>query len=123
MPRNFTPAEVYGLDKELVRMLDDARDLAKTPFVISSGLRKGDPLSHGLEPAKGVDLKCSRRASVKRMKMYDALRAVGFVRIGVYDGHLHADIAKKIESVTIPGSSRKKWKRFPQNVMWWGKSK
>jgi hypothetical protein len=107
MPRNFTTSEVYGLDHRLVNMLDDARDIAKTPFVISSGYRRGDPKAHGKR--KAVDLKCPKRASVKRQRMYDALRAVGFNRIGIYDKHLHADIATKAEG-------------FPQNVTWWGTS-
>lgn len=106
MPRNFTPAEVYGLDHKLVNMLDDARDIAKTPFVITSGYRKGDPKAHGLR--KAVDLRCRLHSSKKRQKMYDALREVGFTRIGIYDKHLHADIAKG--------------KKFPQDVTWWGKS-
>lgn len=109
MARNFSPTEVYGLDPKLVRMLDDARDIAKTPFVITSGYRAGDDKAHGLR--KAVDLRCPLRASVKRQKMYDALRAVGFTRIGIYDKHLHADIATKADDP-----------KYAQNVTWWGKS-
>ncbi len=109
MPRNFTATEVYGLDKKLVLMLDDARDLAKTSFVITSGYRNGDPKAHGL--GKAVDLRC--KTSNKRMRMVKALLEVGFKRIGVYNSHLHADIAKALEGE----------KRYPQRVMWWGKSK
>ncbi len=111
MPRNFTAAEVYGLKPKLILMLDDARDLAKTSFVISKngGFRSGDPKAHGL--GKAVDLKCS--TSNKRRRMVKALLEVGFKRIGVYDRHIHADIARALEGE----------KRYPQNVMWWGKSK
>lgn len=110
MPRNFRIDEVRGLDPELVRMLDDARDIAKTSFVISKngGFRPGDTKAHGL--AKAADLKCS--TSNKRQRMYDALRAVGFKRIGIYDKHLHADIATKADDP-----------KYDQNVTWWGKSK
>lgn len=106
MTRNFTTTEVYGLDHKLVRMLDDARDLAKTPFVITSGFRKGDTKAHGLR--KAVDLRCRLHSSKKRQKMIDALREVGFCRMGIYDKHIHVDIAT--------GS------KFPQDVTWWGKS-
>ena len=44
--------------------------------------------------------------------MYDALRAVGFDRIGIYDKHLHADIAMKADDP-----------KYDQNVTWLGKSK
>ena len=108
MPRNFTTKEVYGLKPKLVTMLDDARDLAKTSFVITSGFRSGDKKAHGL--GKAVDLRC--RTSNKRQRMYDALRAVGFKRIGVYDKHLHADIATKADAP-----------KYDQNVTWVGKSK
>ena len=108
MPRNFTATEVYGLKPKLVSMLDDARDLAKTSFVITSGFRSGDTKAHGL--GKAVDLRC--RTSNKRMRMVKALLEVGFKRIGVYDKHLHADIATKADAP-----------KYDQNVMWWNKSK
>ncbi len=107
MAKWFSERETRGLDPELVRMLDHARGLSGVPFAISSGYRKGDPLAHGLVPGKGVDIKCAR--SRRRQLIYDALRAAGFTRIGVYDRHLHADIAKG--------------RKFPQNVTWTGKSK
>ena len=103
----FSARETRGLDPELVRMLDQARGLSGVPFHISSGYRKGDPLSHGEVPGKGVDIKCA--TSRRRQLIYDALRAVGFTRIGVYDRHLHGDIAKG--------------RKYPQNVTWVGKSK
>ena len=108
MARYFSPSEIRGLDPELVAMLDEAREIARVPFVITSGYRKGDRKAHGKR--KAVDLGCSLRASVKRMKMVNALMAVGFVRIGIYNKHVHADVATKAEG-------------FPQRVLWWGTSK
>lgn len=105
----FTPKEVRGLHPELVTLLDTARGLAKTPFVITDGLRK-KKAGYGVSNSahhKGlaVDLRC--RSSRPRFLMLKALIAVGFRRIGIYDRHIHVDISKSKD----------------RDVAWWAKSK
>lgn len=93
----FTDEEVKGLDLELCAMLDRARGLAGCPFVITSGLRtsdKNDTLVNSVKDSShitgnGVDLACDD--SELRFKMLRGLILAGFVRIGVYSKHLHAD--------------------------------
>lgn len=102
MAKYFKPAEVVGLQEELVKRLDWAREKAGVPFVLTSGYREGDPRAHGRGWA--VDIRC--RHSRTRYRMVAALIEVGFRRIGVYDRHIHADLDETL----------------PDLVMWWGKS-
>jgi hypothetical protein len=103
----FKEDEIVGLKPELVKMLDEARDIAGIPFVITSGLRTSeknesvggvDNSSH--TKGLGVDLRCNNSAN--RYTMVRSLMAVGFNRIGVYKAHIHADCDKTL----------------PQNVIW-----
>jgi len=103
----FKESEVVGLQIKLVQKLDQAREVAGVPFIITSGLRspsgsvavggsKGDAHTRGL----AVDLRC--RDSQTRFKIIGALFACGFNRIGDEVDHIHADIDKLL----------------PQNVLW-----
>jgi hypothetical protein len=112
MATYFSDEEVAGLVDELVSRLDVARGLAGVPFIITSGLRTPghnhdvDGVPDGShETGEGVDVACS--SSGVRHKMLPALYIAGFKRIGIYDRHLHVDVAE----------------RLPQNKTWWGKSK
>ena len=77
-------------------MLEQARKMAKLPFVISSGYRcenhpesiKNPTSSH----VKGlaVDRKCNDSKS--RAIILDALGFVGFKRFGLHKSFIHADI-------------------------------
>ncbi len=105
----FTEKEISGLDPQLVEMLEQARENAGVPFIITEGLiEKDHPGSHVNNTAhsrgKAVDLACYE--SGPRFNMINALLSAGFKRIGVYDRHIHADNDSTL----------------PQNVMWWGKS-
>ena len=83
-------------DEALVMMLDDARLYAGRPFFITSGIRSpkvnsevgGSPKSAHLT-GHAVDIRCT--SDNYRWHMVDALTAVGFRRIGVYDHHIHVD--------------------------------
>lgn len=93
----FKDAEVKGLHHQLVAMLDDARAIAGIPFVITSGYRSpsrngnaGGVKNSAHESGKAVDLRAPN--SKIRKKIVDALREVGFVRIGTYSAHVHCDI-------------------------------
>jgi hypothetical protein len=111
MPRYFTDQEVAGLQDELIEKLDRARGYARVPFIITSGYRPPDinAAVGGVEDSEhetgeGVDLACAD--SRTRHRMLPALYLAGFVRIGVYDRHIHAGISKT----------------KPQKVTWWGTS-
>ena len=103
----FKENEIVGLKPELVKMLDEARDIAGIPFVITSGLRSSEKNEDvgGVDNSAhtkglGVDLRCNNSAN--RHTMLRSLFAVGFNRIGVYKTHIHADCDKTL----------------PQNVVW-----
>lgn len=109
MPRYFSEREVAGLDQTLVNMLDIARGLAKTPFVITSGFRtpEQNKAIGGAENSShlrglGVDLACLD--DKKRWKMICGLISAGFSRIGLYKRHIHTDLDENL----------------PKNVIWVG---
>lgn len=88
------------MNPALIRKLEIARCNARVPFVISSSYRLGDLLSHG--DGDAVDIVCEN--SDERMRIVSSLLFAGFVRIGVYPRHVHADVSV----------------RLPQNVFWIG---
>ena len=83
-------------DKDFLRALDSARELAGIPFRINSAYRSKD-----YELAKGrtgtsshtkglaVDIACSD--SRKRYLIVNSLIAVGFMRIGINKTYIHVD--------------------------------
>jgi uncharacterized protein YcbK (DUF882 family) len=107
----FSDSEVEGLNHEFVQRLEDARELAGVPFVITSGLRllEANESASGVQDSAhlsgmAVDLKCS--TSSERFKMLKALLMVGINRLGVYDRHIHADVdSTKDQSVIWVGLS------------------
>lgn len=95
--RNFTEKEVRGLVINFVMLLDDARDLAGVPFIITSGYRTAQQDAElGAQPngahTKGlaVDLRC--RDSRTRYLIINALLKTGFRRIGDEKDHIHVDM-------------------------------
>lgn len=107
----FVPEEFgedwWAMDIEFMYMLDDARAAAGIPFAINSEFRRGDKRSHGRGRAADIDIDGGGR---QRWIIVTALMAVGFNRIGIYDGHIHADNMTNAEG-------------FPEEVLWPGKSK
>lgn len=89
--------------KVALDMLQSARTIAGIPFVITSGVRPGDPRGHG--EGYGFDIRAhSGRA---RYKIVFALWVAGFTRIGVYDRHIHADCDPDLPTEVLwPGKSR-----------------
>lgn len=83
------------INSKLIRMLDNAREIAGVPFVINSGYRdinhpesiKNPTSSH----IKGVAVDISINNTTK-IKIYEALKQAGFNRIGVASNFIHADI-------------------------------
>lgn len=107
----FTAKEAEGLNPELMSKLDTARAVAGVPFVITSGLRTcaTNKAALGVEHSshlggKAVDLAVDSGSS--RFAIVRGLMASGFVRIGAYDKHIHADVDESL----------------PQNVFWVGTS-
>lgn len=103
----FGHADGVVPDWDLVMRLEQAREIAGIPFVITSGLRSdehnarvgGSPSSAHLT-GNAVDIKCE--SSRHRMIMVDALIQAGFDRIGIGADFIHVD------------NDRSK----PHNVMW-----
>lgn len=85
------------IDEHLVDMLDQAREIAGVPFVITSGYRcrkhneeiGGKPNSAHL---KGQAADIAVRDSQNRYAILRALLEVGFMRIGIAKDFIHADI-------------------------------
>lgn len=88
---------MIGLNDSLMSKLDNARQVAGVPFIITSGLRTPE---HNMEVGgaidsahlKGlaVDLQCSD--SLNRYAMIYGLYFAGFKRIEICKAHIHVDI-------------------------------
>ena len=108
----FKPSEFKEPDRvspALVYNLDQARQMAKGPMVITSSYRPSTgPRDSAHKPdGKGiyhaVDIRCDQ--SKDRFRILTAAIGAGFVRIGLYTHHIHLDVART---------------GFDQNVAWWG---
>ena len=101
-PEEFTYPE--KMDFLFMLKLDNARRLARVPFVINSSVRIGETeASH--KRGLAVDIACT--SSRPRYKIITSLLANGFKRIGVYDKHIHVDMDYTLDD----------------EVIWWGVSK
>jgi len=91
--------KMIGVNTELMQMLDDAREIAEIPFIITSGLRTpehnaeigGVSNSAHLE-GLAVDLATSSYHTTYRIVL--GLLLTGFKRIEITKDHIHADIDK-----------------------------
>src|SRR4029077_17365525 len=107
--KHFQPEEVEGLNESFVSKLDQARDLAQTPFRITSGKRtflENEQIAGAVKDSAhleglAVDLYCF--LSEERFRIVKALIHVGFNRLGIYKKHIHVDDSKTL----------------PQNVFWY----
>ena len=84
------------IDPQFVKKLDDARRLAKIPFIITSGYRcekhnkevGGKPNSAHTK-GYAADIHCT--TSNNRYKILHSLIKAGFNRIGIADDFIHCD--------------------------------
>jgi len=118
-PKYFSKKEARDLSPDLIPLLDLIRGECGWPFVITSGYREGDPLSHGAREAvdiklwewdspiwKHYDLPPMSKGQ-QRQRIHDVARKHGINRIGVETQHMHLDISKALpQNVTFPGVSR-----------------
>ncbi len=95
--RNFKEEEIKGLVINFVMLLDDARDIAGIPFIITSGYRSADDEVKAGRAQDGAhtkglaaDLRC--HDSNSRYLIINALLKVGFNRIGDEVDHIHVDM-------------------------------
>lgn len=97
----FKENEVTGLKPELVSILDKARGIANTPFVLTSGYRTPDEnkkvggvANSAHLTGEAVDIACTDNHL--RMLIINSLLQVGFVRIEMCPNHIHCDISKTL---------------------------
>lgn len=94
----FTQSEIDGLKPELVEKLDEAREIAGIPFIITSGYRgkeKNKEVGGANDSSHltGLAVDLLVKDSVSGGKILLALVKVGFTRFGFYeDGHIHVDM-------------------------------
>jgi zinc D-Ala-D-Ala carboxypeptidase len=110
MAKYFTDEEVRGLNPKLVEMLDKARKAAGVPFIITSGYRSprqnqsaGGAKDSAHEYGLAVDLRAPNDGYGKQVAF--GLGRAGFIRVGFYDKHCHADIDETKPQVTWTGIS------------------
>ena len=115
--RYFNPSEfvckcgcgLNNISDELVNMLDNARELAGVPFVITSGCRcvKHNEASKGKPDSAHLSGKAADIAAPvgRRYAILAALIDVGFERIGIsFNGSfIHVDIDKSKPSPRVFG--------------------
>ena len=98
--------EIEGnMDTDFLAKLDEAREYANIPFVINSAYRSPEhPLSIKNPTSshiKGLAVDISADNSRTRGIILDALRAVGFNRIGIAKTFIHVDMdTEKSQNVT-----------------------
>ena len=91
-----------NMDKDFLSMLDNARDIAKTPFKITSGYRTKEhniaiykklgkkPIESSHLKGLACDIACSD--SRARFLIINALLEAGFTRIGIANNFIHVDL-------------------------------
>jgi zinc D-Ala-D-Ala carboxypeptidase len=99
------------MDENFLELLDEARDYAGIPFVITSGFRSvaynRELIEQGFSASKnsshllGLAADIRIRNSTERWIILDALLEVGVTRIGIGHGFIHADVDPLKESHVV----------------------
>ena len=95
-PRCNPPCKKSDMDTDFMRMLNNAREYAGVPFVLTSAYRtRKHELDQGRDGTsshtKGVAVDIQAVNSRVRYKIIYGLMRAGFNRIGVGRGFIHAD--------------------------------
>jgi hypothetical protein len=100
MIKHFTKEKdkaIIGISDKLLSMLDNAREAAGVPFVLTSGLRTpehnaevGGAVDSAHLKGLAVDIQCTD--SQNRFAIVYGLFLAGFKRLEIGKGHIHADI-------------------------------
>ena len=111
---NFSPDEFKCngatcfdlMNKDLLKKLDAARDIAGVPFIITSSFRDketnkraGGKINSAHLRGNAVDIACE--SSQNRFRIIDGLIAAGFTRIGIASTFIHADVDEDLVSNVI----------------------
>jgi len=85
------------MNKILLDMLDEVREIVGEPLIITSGYRSEDWNTkvggvNGSSHTKGLAVDIAVRNSRMRFKLLNALQEVGVNRIGIADNFIHIDI-------------------------------
>ena len=84
-----------NMDVDFLAKLDEAREYANIPFIINSAYRSPEHSLSIKNPSsshiKGLAVDISAKDSRTRGLILDALRVVGFNRIGISDTFIHVD--------------------------------
>lgn len=92
----FSPSEFpepFSMSCQLLAQLDLSRSISNVPYVLSSSLRPDSP-SHSVGVAVDILLHHETLSpSQMRLRILSGLLEAGFTRLGLYDLHIHADIA------------------------------
>ena len=95
----------------LIAMLDEARAQCSFPWTITSDYREAEPGDRPSAHHYGLAVDIRAPSGAWRLQIVQAALAVGFNRIGVYDKHVHLDIAtefthENFKPAMWPGKSR-----------------
>ena len=93
------------MDSKFLKMIDNAREIAGLPFHITSGYRcpvhNKNVGSTSTNHVKGLAADITCRAGPTRLKIVEAMLAVGFKRIGIHKNFIHCDINEGPESIWL----------------------
>ena len=92
--------KMAGLDNTLMMQLDNARDMAGVPFVITSGLRTPEENKEcgGVADSahlSGLAVDIEAETDEKKLRIVYGALVAGFCRIGISNAHIHLDIDKE----------------------------
>lgn len=85
----------HNMDVDFLAKLDEAREFANIPFIINSAYRSPEHPESIKNPTsshiKGLAVDIKATNSRQRGLILDALRMVGFTRIGIAKTFIHVD--------------------------------
>ena len=104
MSKYFKDIE-YKMDVDFLAKLDEAREYAEIPFIINSAYRSPEHKESIKNPTsshiKGLAVDIKAKDSRTRGIILEALRSVGFTRIGIAKTFIHVDLDySKSQNVT-----------------------